>query len=203
MKIINKDSFKNTRLKYLQLLPDFKAEKAQKFTTLILTFFALSFFGLFAINPTISTIAELNKQLEDNKVVDEKLAQKISNITTLQQKYTALQPDLPIIFASIPKMPEIPLFVAQIQAVAANSNITLETLQTFPIDVNKNPVQRQFSSYSFALTADGNYNDLSNFLSGLSSMQRIVEVDIISLTRKSGVSNSLQLTLKGKTFFSP
>lgn len=203
MKIINKDSFKNTRLKYLQLLPDFKAEKAQKFTTLILTFFALSFFGLFAINPTISTIAELNKQLEDNKVIDEKLAQKISNITTLQQKYTALQPDLPIIFASFPKMPEIPLFVAQIQAVAANSNITLETLQTFPIDVNKNPVQRQFSSYSFALTADGNYNDLSNFLSGLSSMQRIVEVDIISLTRKSGVSNSLQLTLKGKTFFSP
>lgn len=203
MKIINKDSFKNTRIKYLQLLPDFKAEKTQKFTTLILTFFALSFFGLFAINPTLSTIAELNKQLEDNKIIDEKLAQKISNITTLQQKYVALQPDLPIIFASIPKSPEIPLFVAQIQATAVNSNTTLETLQTFPVDVNKNPAQRQFSSYSFALTADGNYNDLSNFLSGLSSMQRIVEIDIISLTRKSGVSNSLQLTLKGKTFFSP
>jgi len=203
MKIINKDSLKKQRIKYLQFLPDFKQEKAQKFTTLILTFFALSFFGLFAINPTLSTIVELNKQLEDNRLIDEKLSQKISNITTLQQEYTTLQSDLPIIFSSIPKSPEVPLFVAQIQAVAINSNTTIETLQTFPVDINKNPVQRQFSSYSFAITADGNYNDLSNFLSGLSSMLRIVEIDIISLTRKSGVSNSLQLNLKGKTFFSP
>lgn len=68
---INKDLLKNTKIKYLQLLPNLKGEKTQKFTTLILTFFALSFFGLLAINPTISTISELNKELEDNKFVDQ------------------------------------------------------------------------------------------------------------------------------------
>ncbi|HKC14466.1 MAG TPA: type 4a pilus biogenesis protein PilO [Patescibacteria group bacterium] len=202
MKLLNKDSFNAARIKYFQFLPDLKGERTQKFTTLILTFFALSFFGLFAINPTLSTIAELNKKLEDNKFIDEKLGQKIANLTALQQKYANLQPDLPIIFAAIPKSPEVPIFAALVQAIASNQNITIETLQTFPVDVNTNQNPRQYSSFSFALTADGSYNDLSNFLSSLTSMQRIVQIDIISLTKKTGTSNSLQLTLKGKTFFS-
>lgn len=198
MKIINKEILN----KYLQFLPDFKKEKTQKLTTLILTFFALSFFGLFAINPTLSTIAELNKELEDNKFIDGNLSQKISNLTSLQQKYASLQPDLPIILTSIPKVPEVPLFAAQIQAASQNQNVSIETFQTLPVDISKNPTQRTYSSFSFALTADGSYNNLSNFLSELTNMQRIIQIDIVSLTKKSGVSSSLQLTLKGKTFFS-
>lgn len=197
----NKDSLKNIRLRYLKFLPDFKAEKARKITTLIMTLASLSFFGLFAINPTLSTIAELNKELDDMRLVDQRLSDKINNLTVLQQKYTNLQADLPIIFTSIPKDPEVPLFVAQTQAVANSASVSLESLQTFEVEVNKNPNLKKYSSFSFALTADGNYNNLNNFLSNLSNMQRIVEVDIISLTRKTGSADLLQLTLKGKTFF--
>ncbi|MEK7061019.1 MAG: type 4a pilus biogenesis protein PilO [Patescibacteria group bacterium] len=202
MKIVDKNLFKNTKIKYFEFLPDFKEEKTQKFTTLILTLIALSFFGLFAINPTISTIAELNKELEDNRLVDQKLGQKISNLTALQQKYTNLQPDLPIILNAIPKTPEVPLFAAQVQSVANSSNVAIDSFQTFEVEINKNPNSRQYSSFTFALTAEGTYNDLSNFLSNLSNMQRIAGIDILSLTKRSGTSNSLQLTLKGKAFFS-
>lgn len=203
MKILDKNLFKNTKIKYFEFLPDFKEEKTQKFTTLIFTLIALSFFGLFAINPTISTITELNKQLEDSRFVDQKLGQKISSLTVLQQKYTNLQPDLPIILNAIPKDSEVPLFAAQIQSVANNSNITIDSFQTFEVEINKNPNPRQYSSFTFALTAEGTYNDLSNFLSNLSNMQRVAGIDTLSLTKRSGISNSLQLTLKGKTFFSP
>lgn len=203
MKIIDKNLFRNTKIKYFEFLPDFKEEKTQKFTTLIFTLIALSFFGLFAINPTISTITELNRQLEDSRFVDQKLGQKISSLTVLQQKYTNLQPDLPIILNAIPKDSEVPLFAAQIQSVANNSNITIDSFQTFEVEISKNPNPRQYSSFAFALTAEGTYNDLSNFLSNLSNMQRVAGIDTLSLTKRSGISNSLQLTLKGKTFFSP
>lgn len=203
MKIIDKNLFKNTRIKYSQFLPNFKEEKTQKFTTLIFTFIALSFFGFFAISPTISTITELNKELDDNTLVDQKLGQKINNLTILQQKYTSLQPDLPIILGAIPKNPEVPLFAAQVQAIANDSNVALDSFQTFEVEVNNNPDPRQYSNFTFALTAEGTYNDLSIFLSNLSNMQRIAGVDILSLIKRSGTSNFLQLTLKGKTFFSP
>ena len=73
--------------KYFQMLPDFKEERTRKFTTLVFTLLALSFFGLFAISPTLSTIANLNKQLSDNEFVDSQLQNKINNLYTLQQDY--------------------------------------------------------------------------------------------------------------------
>ncbi len=185
---------------YLQFLPDFKEERVQKFTTLVLTLVALSFFGIFAINPTISTIVKLQKELADNNFVDQKLQQKISNLTTLQQKYTALQNDMPFILAAIPKTTQIPLLAAQIQSVAKNSNTDIQNFQTFQVEVENPTSKKTYSSFSFSLSAEGNYDNLSNFLQNISSMQRIVSIDILSLIKKTG-GGGLLLTLKGRAFF--
>src|SRR5581483_1026065 len=128
--------------------------------------------------------------------------QKITNLTALQQKYAGLKNDLPIIFSTLPTAPEIPLLAAQVQAVGASSGITLENFQTFEVEIPKIATQK-YSSYSFSLTAEGSsYNDINRFLTSLSNIQRIVTLDILSLT-KSSVGNSLVLTLKGKAFFMP
>lgn len=200
MKVFNKDVLKNTKIN-LQFLPDFKEEKTQKFTTLVLTLITLSVFGIIAISPTVSTIVKLNKELDDSNAVDKQLSQKINNLTSLQQAYINLQKDLPVIFAAIPKTPDVPLFAAQVQSVATNSNILIDSMQTFEVDVNSAPTPRGFSSFTFALVVEGSYNDLSKFLDNLSIMQRIVSIDLLSLARKTG--GNLQMTLKGETFFSP
>ena len=200
MKILNKDLFRILPVGKFDLLPDFKEERTQKFITIILTLIAVSFFALFAINPTLSTIAQLKKQVSDNELVDKQLSQKINNLTILQQKYTALKNDIPIIISAIPKGPEIPLLVAQVQAASINSNVSLNSLQTFQVEVGKPSVSKKFSSFSFALSAGGSYNDLLRFISTISNMQRIVSVDILSFTTKSG-SNLLELNFKGKSFF--
>lgn len=200
MKILSKNIFKILPVGKFDLLADFKEERTQKFTTLVLTLVALSLFGLLAINPTLSTIAKLKKQVSDNNFVDQKLQQKINALTTLQQKYTSLQNDLPVIIDAIPKNPEIPLLVAQIQAASGNSNVSLNSLQTFQVEIEKPKIQKKFSSFSFALSADGSYNDLLKFISVVSNMERVVSIDIFSLTKKTG-SNLLELTFKGKAFF--
>ncbi len=186
----------------LPFVPDFKEERTQKFTTILLTVFTLSFFGIFAINPTISTIVKLRKELEDNKLVDSKLTEKIQNISTLQKEYTTLQNDMPFILAAIPQNHEIPLLVAQVQAVAKNSNVLIENFQTFEVEIQKKALPRNYSSFSFALSAEGSYNDLYKFLNSLSNMQRVVSLELLSLTKKSG-SDLLQLSIKGRAFFNP
>ncbi len=193
--------FKNiAKNKYFQLLPNIKEERLQKFTTLVLTLIALSFFGIFAISPTLSTIAGLRKELDDNQFVDKQLQQKIASLTSLQQKYAGLKNDLPIILTSFPNTPDIPLLAAQVQAVAGGS-VIIQSFQTFEVEIPKGKVQK-YLSYSFTLTAEGSYNDLSKFLSSLSNMQRVVTLDILSLTKKS-TGDSLVLTLKGKAYFLP
>lgn len=200
MKILNRKILKNiAKVRYFEFI-DFKEERTQKFTTLILTLGALSILGLFAINPTISTIIKLQKEIDDSKFVDSKLSEKINNLSSLQKEYESLKNDLPVVFAAIPRNPEIPLLVAQVQAAASNSNVALINIQTFEVEIEKPKVPKEFSSYSFSLTADGSYNNLLNFLSTVSNMERVVAVDIISLTRKTGDAN-LQLTFKGRAFF--
>ena len=141
--------------KYLDLMPDFKQEKTQKFTTVILTLIAFIILLIFAINPTLSTIANLQKQVEDAKFVKEKLDQKINNLSILQTKYNNLQPDLPIVYNAIPKKSEATQLVGQIQALAQEASLTIVSLQVS--DISTSQIDN-FSSYSFDVSARGDYH---------------------------------------------
>jgi Tfp pilus assembly protein PilO len=203
MQIQTSNLFKELqKKKFFEMLPDFKEEKMQKFTTLVFTITAISFFGLFAISPTLSTIANLNKQLEDSKFVEKQLQDKINNLYQLQQKYSQLTPDLPYVLDSFPKNPQVPLLVAQLQSLAKSSNIELSSLQTFEVEVPTSSVStKNYYAYTFSIFANGSYENLSKFINSIVNMQRIVSINIITLTRNTGEGASTQLNLKGTAYF--
>jgi Tfp pilus assembly protein PilO len=183
--------------KYLELIPDLKREKAQKYITIVLTLVTSIVLGLFAINPTFSTIANLQKQIDDNNFVQQKLQQKINNLAILQQKYTNIQPDLPIVNDAVPIATQIPLFVAEVQAVAKNTSLTLASFQTSEVNLSGSSAEK-YSSFDFTLTATGTYQNMTDFLSRITNFQRAVALKDIILSTKNG---ALQLSLKGTVFF--
>jgi len=185
--------------KYLQLFPDFKEEKTQKITYIALTLIALSFFGLFAISPTLSTISKLNKELKDNRFVEQQLQKKINDLSALQEKYNNLQSDLPYIYGAVPTNPNVALLVAQVQSLAQASGITLNTVQVFAVDSDSG--KKQYSAFNFSVSGTGDFNQISKFVSSLNSMRRITTQNIISVTRQSGKESSLLITIKGEAFF--
>lgn len=203
MQIQTNSLFKNLqKKKFFEMLPDFKEERMQKFTTLVFTITALSFFGLFAISPTLSTIANLNKQLSDNKLVDQQLQDKINNLYLLQQKYSQLTPNLPYVLDSFPKNPQVPLLVAQLQSLAQSSNITITSLQTFEVEIpNFSVSTKKYYAFSFSISAGGSYENLSTFINSVVKMQRIVSINTLSLTRNTGEGPSTQLNFKGTAYF--
>lgn len=184
--------------KYLELIPDFKKEKTQKFTTIVLTIIAVIILAIFAINPTLSTIANLQKQLDDAKFVTEKLDEKINNLSALQTKYNSISSDLPTIYETIPQKPEAPKFTGQLQSLIQSSNLTIINLQISDIANSKD-----FSFYTFSLTAQGQYEDIINFLNKAVSMQRIITNFDISISQPSAENSVPQLNLRGKTIFKP
>jgi len=183
--------------KYLELIPDIKREKTQKYITIVLTLITAIVLGLFAINPTFSTIASLQKQIDDNNFVEQKLQQKINNLSILQQKYNNLQADLSIVNDAVPTTTQIPLFMAAVQSIAKDSSLTLTSFQTSEVSLLQPPAQQQ-SSFDFTLTATGSYSDMLNLLSRITNFQRAVALKDIILSTKNG---ALQLSLKGTVFF--
>ena len=205
IKDIIKASGKAEYSKYLAFMPDLKQERTKKFTTIVLTLVASIILGLFAVSPTLSTIANLQKQIDDSTFVNQKLQEKINNLTTLQRKYADIQTDLPIITDAIPTSSQVPLLVAQIQTIAKNSNLKLNRFQTLEIDLSKAKVasKTSYSSFDFGLSAQGNYQQITDFLNGLVNFQRIITITNISISKQTSADNGnvLQLSINGTAFF--
>ncbi len=188
--------------KYFELLPDLKKEKTQKYSSIIFSLISLSFFGIFAINPTLSTIAKLKKELSDTKFVDQQLQEKIANLSTLQEKYNIVEKDVPVVLAAVPDNPQVPLLMGQIQAVAKEAGVEIINLQSFEVDVpGSSNNQNKYSAFSFSTGVRGNYENLTNFIRTLSGMERVISLDTLSINRQGNQSGILELDIKGMAYF--
>lgn len=165
----------------------------------ILTLGAIIFFALFAINPTISTIAKLRKEVQDSKFVDKALDEKINNLSSLITEYSVIQKDLPFVLDAIPKNPQAPTLVGQIQTIAQTSNVIIEDLDISEVGLTNKDASTS-ANFSFSLTGTSTYENIKTFVDDLITMQRIVSLESITLTKNSD-SESIQLDLKGSAYY--
>lgn len=189
---------------YLKILPDMRKENTRLAITLILTFFALSFFGLFAINPTLTTIIELQKQLDDSEFTHQKLTAKITNLSNLQQKYTTLHSELQIVEEAIPKEAAATKLTGQIHTLAAESNLNVRNLRIAEVSLTSStvPASPNGLSYVFNLEASGTYENMIALAEKLTSFNRIVTVEAISISRDTR-TEELVLNIRGRQYFKP
>lgn len=187
---------------FLALVPTLKEKKTKQFTTLSLTFITIAFFGFFAIAPTFGTITDLQKQLDDSKFVNDSLQKKIANLTTLQTKYTQIQPQLDPVFAVVPTTPAIDTFVGQLHQLALQTNIQLNRVQTLPIDLSPITLSKTpYLAYAFTIELQGDLPSIQNYMIQLGGFNRLITFDTIDYTRVGKIDSTFRSTIRGKTYF--
>lgn len=189
--------------KYLASFPSLKQKKTQELTTITLTLIALSIFGIFAINPTLSTIAQLQRELADNQEVDAKLKQKINNLAQLQTQYAQIQGDLEVVYSHVPQNPRPSEFIAQVQTLANTNSVNLLRIQTFQADLLQSTQTAKTSSYVFALTAEGVPGNINTFMEELTNFNRIISIDTLIISAGPDGSGLVELNVRGKAYFKP
>lgn len=193
-----------TKNKYLPDVSSLASERNQKFFGIILTFCALSFFGFFAIKPTISTIFRLQKEISDNEYVLDQQETKIKNLAELRIQYSNLQSDLPIIMNAITIQPDVALLFGQIQSVGKMSNIILKRLQNFEAQIieKDNSEKKDYYSYSFSIAGTGSSENIYKFMQTLTNMERVINIDTFSINTATGQKDeSLKFNIQGTAFF--
>ncbi|HVZ12761.1 MAG TPA: type 4a pilus biogenesis protein PilO [Patescibacteria group bacterium] len=186
--------------KYLTPLNESEKKKFIGYFYLILTLLAVSFFGFFAIGPTLSTITNLNKQYDDNMVVYNALNQKLSNLRSLDSQYQQLQGSLDQIYSAIPKGPEIPKLTRQLENLAKDdgvqiTNLVFGTVEIFP---NTNTVTPIYS-FTFTLDISGNDSQVNSFVADAINFDRIVGVEKIATGHNQEGKNTIDFV--GRVFF--
>ena len=71
-----------------------------------LSFFALAFFTIFAIRPTLTSFFNLRKQISDSQEVNKQLDSKINMLLAAQQTYQDYQAEIELLDQALPKDPQ-------------------------------------------------------------------------------------------------
>lgn len=183
------------------LLPRLKEKRVQMYTTLTLTLITFSIFAVFAISPTLGTITDLQKQISDSEYVNQQLQTKITALSVLQDSYTHLKNQLPAVYAGVPITPDIAIFLGQLQQIAILSNVSVERVQTLPIDLTNNSPLAKYNAYSFAIDVDGSYDNTVLFLTNLTNFSRVVSIESLAFGKANSFATLYLLSVRGSTYF--
>jgi len=196
-------SIYQTKLKkYVDGLTEENRKKIVGYAYIILTLFTVSFFGIFAIRPTIATVSNLQKQYDDNNLVLESLQKKLSALQSLDNQYNgAVQNDLIFVYAAIPQTSKVAFLTRQLEELVYSKSLSLIKLDFGTVEIypNKKTVGPIYA-FPFNLSVEGEEENINLFLADIINFDRIVELDRV-ITGKAQ-SGKFSITVTGIVFFS-
>ena len=126
-------SYKNEYVRYRQyyhrLWIFYQRPAAKVSVALLLTIFTIVFFAVFAIRPTLLTVAELIKKIQDKKATLVQIEQKAAQLASAQQEYLAAQTQLPYLDQALPGEPDLQQIIRLLEATAAYHGLAPSNLK--------------------------------------------------------------------------
>ena len=197
---------KNQRYKYYLLKTKnlYQQPVVRISTTLILTLVIISFFGFFAIKPTLVTIIKLNKELKEKQEVNKVLGRKIDILSKAQASYAQVIDDLNLVERALPQKAGFNQFASRINFLAFSNNLVLLSVSFGQFDLVAPSPQPGVNTLSLSLSVAGSFTDIKNFLQELENIDRVVQIDSVSFSIKSKTTPvKMQADLKTKVFWLP
>lgn len=186
---------------YTWIGPIVNTPKAKAYTFLSISFLTVAFFIFFAIRPTINTIVGLQKQIADNKEVENKLQDKINALSQLQAEMNILEPDIPLIDTALPTKSEVVTLLKNVESLAQQNNASLSAvqigeaalsdlsdaaLQQAQIQVQQQNGVGEAIPVSFIFTVEGGYVNIANLINKITNLPRIVATQNVSISKSTG-----------------
>ncbi|PIS14734.1 hypothetical protein COT64_01090 [Candidatus Shapirobacteria bacterium CG09_land_8_20_14_0_10_39_12] len=185
--------------RYFIKLPKIRSTvKTLSFFWLSFTFVVIAFFLIFAIKPTLVTIAKLNKEIEDKTLASTQLQKKIDSIVAAQDVYAKNSSNIYLLNDAFPNKSEFPKIAYFFEQIATDSGVNLTSLNIEKVEEKalpaKEPSSLQNSQLNFSVSVSGDYPNLKGFIAKLESSRRILilENTVFSRTKKE---ESFELTL--------
>lgn len=179
-------------------------KKTASYFTITLSLFSLSFFGLFAIRPTLMTAISLVKSVNDLQKLNADYENKISSIVRAQSEYEKIRDSYSLMMTALPANASFSKLSLAIEKFAQKENVEISQLQIDSAPISNLPPSSKILSFNFHFIGSGDYPSISLFLSHLLNWKRIVAINSMELSQSgSTFSSSLRITFKGTAFYEP
>ncbi|MBU1071165.1 type 4a pilus biogenesis protein PilO [Patescibacteria group bacterium] len=176
---MNNGVYRNLRLVYQKPQIRVPAE-------VLLSVFASLFLIMVAIRPTLVTVTELKKKIEDQVIVETKLDTKIKKLIQARKQLDENESNLPLFERAVPENYTYANLAKKIEIIAAEEMIDIESLVFSSVFVSadegeKNPgVVKEFT-ISFAVVA--NEPTVVSFLTKIENLDRALTISAVEITK--------------------
>ena len=168
----------------------------------IFTLVMTAIFILFAIKPTLETIAVLQKKLTTQKETLKKLDKKIADLGVAQTNYKNIDPDIKSkVVLSVPSNAELASLIRNLENTTIGTTASISALQFQPLVINRkeNP-SNELQEISFTFNIEGSYDTIKAVLQNLYASARLFTIDNLSFN-KVAAGNILLMNITGKAYF--
>lgn len=184
---------------------------------LLLSLATISVFSIFALRPTILTIAQLIKEIETKKETLAQMEGKIQNISKAQSLYDRERVKINLISQAVPVRPNPEIFTRQIQGLSQTNQTSIlgvSTEEALILGQDKPNLNRETEvteekdkpvtgadelKFSFQNSVDlEQYRSISNFLVEFEKLRLPAKIDSLSLgSSQTKEEKSLTLIVEG------
>ncbi len=206
-----RNEYARYRFYFHRIISFYQKPAAKVSTALLLTVVTIVFFAVFAIQPTLVTIAELLKKIDDQKELLERLKTKSAALATASQEYALAQPKLELLDQTVPVDYAADRLVYLLEGLAAEHGLAYASFSlsdqinfytSAPPDVEGEKVM------PLTMRLDGTYEQLLAFVADIQKLIRLVGVDSIRLDTEvegssSDTRDGLALNLSAQVFYLP
>jgi len=149
---------------------------------LFLTVLAVIFFAVFAIRPTLITMSDLVKEIEDKRKLDQQMTQKIAALSSAQNSYSTIESRLPILEQAIPMQVDLINDLKIIEKTASDQGLVIDAINVNEIPTltpNLDFLKAERKAYTISVLIQGDYPSIRQLVENILSQRRVFVVDTI------------------------
>jgi len=208
MSVTLKDRFHQYHRYYVSLREFTQKKPVRSFTTLSLSMLTISFFAFFAVKPTLVIIAGLTKEIKDKETSLAKIQKKVASLVQAQEQYSLNQSRFYLLEEALPNIPDFPSLIYPLEKEALLSGVKIRSFSVTKIEIVKKTTAKAKTAglpgFEFSLSAEGDYQNLKNYLAKIDSLRRLMTIDKIAFTKTKKTraeASTIVLTLSGTSNF--
>jgi Tfp pilus assembly protein PilO len=153
---------------------------------LLISVSVILFFAMFAIRPTLLTMSDLIKEIDDKRTLDKALSQKIAALGSAQSEYLTLQNRIEILDEAIPSRPALVDGLKVLEKIASDRGLAITALSVS--DIPNEPTELPTFSRSerksliVTMTISGDYPTIRQFVEDLRNSRRMFIVESVTFS---------------------
>lgn len=166
---------------------------------LLVTIIFIIILAVVAIQPTLKTMSELSKEIEDKTELNEKLQSKIASLNTAQAEFYRWQSQIELLDTAIPNNDATLLDLKLVEKVAFESNVVISRLSLgeYPDATKPLSLKPKVNDLPVNITVQGDYLSIKKFVDSILNSRRVYIISAItfSVSTDRGGEQSLSASI--------